>query len=178
MTKPIVLIKRGLNVAPLKAALTVHQEVWNTNTTRTAPSNSPHKMIDDIWVRFAPDHRDSYKEHTAVWYDVANILPVKELADEVLSFFPGKLGGILITRVPAGKLVLPHTDGGWHAANFHKIGVSVAANQQQAFCFDDTFLRTDDGDAFWFDNSKPHWVQNVSDQDRITCIICIQPQEV
>jgi hypothetical protein len=134
-------------------------------------------MIDDIWVRFAEDYRDSYKQHDAVWYDVAKVLPVEALANEVLSFFPGKLGGILITRVPAGKMVLPHTDGGWHAANFHKIGVSVAANHQQAFCFDETFLRTEVGDAFWFDNSKSHWVQNVSDEDRITCIICIQPQE-
>jgi len=32
------------------------------------------------------------------------------------------------------------------------------------------------GDAWWFDNSVVHWVENNTDSDRIAMIVCIRTE--
>jgi aspartyl/asparaginyl beta-hydroxylase (cupin superfamily) len=86
----------------------------------------------------------------------------------------GKLGFVLLTRIPPGAQVYPHTDKGWHAVNHQKFCVSVKANKSQAFCFEGEEMRTEAGDVFTFDNSHPHWVTNESDEERISLIICVR----
>jgi len=176
MSLPVKLLKKGLNVQPMLDALHAHPDVWDVRTLRTEGKDSPHYGLSDIWARFAVDVPDYNAPHESIWYDdVCNVLPIKELCTEVLELFPGQLGGVLITKIKSGKLCRPHIDTGWHAKYYDKVAVSLAADSQQAFCFDDAFLITEPGDAFWFDNSFSHWVPNISKADRITAIFCIRP---
>lgn len=85
-----------------------------------------------------------------------------------------ELGGVLITKIPAGKQVYPHVDGGWHAEHYEKFAILVQGNPEQEFCFESSALRCREGDSFTFDNHFPHWVTNDSPEDRITLIICIR----
>lgn len=172
----IRLLAENLDVQGVLDGLLSHPEFWNENTERTSDKRSPHHGLDDIWARFAKDKAKAHDFHDAVWYPSADVVPIRELADEVLKVYPGKLGGVLITRIRPGKLCKPHTDAGWHAQYYDKVGVSITANSQQAFCFDDEFLVTKPGDAFWFDNGFTHWVPNVSNEDRITAFFCIRPE--
>ena len=115
--------------------------------------------------------------HESIWYPAADLLPIKELCADLMRFVGGvRLGGVLITRIPAGKQCKPHTDPGWHARYYDKFGLQIAANDKQAFCFDGHRLVTKPGDIFWFDNSYTHWVENDSDEDRITMIVCIRTE--
>ena len=172
----------GYDVAALAAQLAAHPEAWNRHTMRTDAYQTPHKAVDDIWVRYndwANFHGDPQAfnaEHESSWYPVIAVLPEAwSLARRVMRDVGGaRLGGVLITRIPPGGEVAPHIDTGWHAGYYEKFAVQIASNERQAFCFEDSELRPLPGDLYTFDNSRLHWVTNDSDESRITLIICIR----
>ena len=174
--------RRAFDVTDIQSELELAPEVWNTFKARTQHPQSPHREVDDIWVRYNPienftgDLKTFNEEHIAQWYPVVKKLPsVKSVVEEVFSRLEGlELGAVLITRIPAGAQVYPHVDLGWHARHFEKYCVQIKGNMQQAFKCKDEERRTEDGDVWWFDNSHAHWVTNNSDEDRITLIICIR----
>ena len=108
-------------------------------------------------------------------YESADILGIKSLVYDIFRFVEGvELGGVLITRIPAGKECKPHVDPGWHARRYEKFGVQITSAPGQKFCFDDVELETKPGDIFWFDNQFNHWVTNPTEYERITMIVCIR----
>lgn len=179
---PIRSLGVKFDVSGLAAELAAHPELWNQYTARTENHRSPHRETSDIWVRyrsmddFDGDIQKFNGPHEAVWYSVAHQLPsAKRIAENLLNRFNGlKLGGVLITKIPAHKQVYPHIDGGWHAGFYEKIAVQIAGNETQEFCVGETVLSPLTGDTFWFRNDIPHYVTNNSDEDRITLICCVQ----
>ena len=174
-------ITSGLNVGPLTDQLARHPEAWDRHTMRTEAYRTPHKGVSDIWVRynawenFHGDPQAFNSEHESVWYPVVADIPAAwSLARHVCRMVGGKLGGVLITRIPPGGEVKPHIDTGWHAQVHDKYAVQVKGNGKQSFCFDDKRLHPMPGDLYTFDNSRRHWVTNDSDEERITLIICIR----
>jgi len=175
-------VASGYDVHPLIEQLAAHPEVWNQHTMRTQGYKTPHKAVDDIWVRynawenFTGDVQAFNARHESSWYPVIADIPAAwSLVRKVMRDVGGKqLGGVLITRIPPGGEVAPHIDTGWHAGHYEKFAIQIAGNQQQAFCFEDAELRPMPGDLYTFDNSHLHWVTNDSDEPRITLIICIR----
>jgi len=174
---------RVLDVTLLLLELKNNPQLWNTNTYRTSNPNSPHREVDDIWVRY--NHREVlentpellHEEHDSVWYPAIERLPsLRKLALDLMHYVKGeRLGGILITRIPSGKQVYPHDDcGSWHAAYYDKYAVQLESAPEQAFEFEGERLVAAPGDVYWFNNQKVHWVTNNSNVDRITAIICIR----
>lgn len=179
MSAPIRLIGRGVNVQPLRDSLAAHPELWNQQTARTASEDSPHHGLDDIWCRFAdPETMRPDGSHDSIWYPPADVLePVRGLVFDLMTAVRGeRLGGVLITRIPAGGMCKPHVDPGWHARFYDKFAVQIDAAPGQAFCFEGVRLVTVPGDVYWFDNSHTHWVTNDSPQDRVTLIACIRAE--
>jgi hypothetical protein len=175
---PIKLLARGLAVEPLRAALAENPQLWNERTERTAPEDSPHHGLDDIWPRFAdPATMQADGSHDSVWYTPAQVLPVADLVFPIMAAVRGeRLGGVLITRIRPGHCCRPHEDPGWHARYYDKFAVQIEADPSQSFHFDGHELVTAPGDLFWFDNSFTHWVTNDGDKDRITMIVCIRTE--
>lgn len=171
-----------LPVAGLLAELEASPWVWDEHTSRTAPTCSPHHGLSDIWVRyndwanFTGDNAAFNEEHDAVWLPPSHVLPsAKRLAKLVMSYVGGdRLGMVLITRIPPRGRVLPHVDAGWHAKYYDKYAVQLKGNAHQTFNFDGESVASEPGDLYTFDNSHLHWVNNDSDEERITCIICIR----
>ncbi len=156
--------------------------LWNTHRLRTT-EGGPHRHVDDIWVRCLnwsvmqsnPEAFNS--KHFSSWYPVADgrLAYAKLVVDGIFRNARGiELGGVLITRIPAGCCVLPHRDEGWHARYYEKFAFQIQANDLQEFCFDRTRLVTRPGDIFTFDNQYSHWVTNPSSEDRITMIVCVR----
>jgi len=87
-----------------------------------------------------------------------------------------ELGGILITRIPAGASVKPHHDrGSWHAEFFdRKTYVIVKANERCVNTFEDEEVVMRTGEAYLFNNLVTHSVRNDGDSERITLIICMR----
>ena len=177
---PISTVMRGLDVSIIGKALREHPELWNENTARTAHVDSPHHGIDDIWVRFAPPGVDGSVEHNAAWYKhVVDVIPVRDLVYGLAhQLHADRIGGVLITRIPPGERVKPHVDRGWHAGYYEKFGVQIRSTPEQAFCFEGIRHVTWPGDVFRFENDKLHWVENHSDEERITMIVCLRLEDI
>lgn len=182
MSPPIWPVASGFDVAPLLEQIQAHPEVWNTHRQRTEAYGTPHNGVSDIWVRYRPweqytgDWAAFHDEHKSEWYPVAATIPAAwSLARKVKRHVGADvLGGVLITKIPPGGRVEPHIDGGWHAAHYRKFALQIQGNQKQAFCFEDAELRAEPGDLYGFDNSRLHWVENQSDTDRMTMIVCVR----
>lgn len=173
--KSIELLHSGVNVQPMLWALREHPELWDQNPARTENPDSPHFGLSDIWARYAAPGVDGSQPHDSVWYESADLLPVRELVMPLMGAVKGEqLGGVLITRIPPGAHCKPHTDPGWHARHYEKFAIQIASAPGQLFCFDGQYLESKPGDIFWFDNSQTHWVTNPTPYERITLIACIR----
>jgi hypothetical protein len=178
----ILKIAQGVPVLPLHNAILRNPTLWNRYPER-AFKGSPHEEVDDIWVRcrarsaWDPKHPEKFMQnHDSVWYPEYNEL--KHAIDPLIfplmqNVMADRLGGILITRVPAGHEVKPHIDPGWHASYYDKYAIQVASTPEQRWCNEDGEMATMPGDVYWFANNVQHWVTNTSPFDRITLIVCL-----
>lgn len=164
-----------------------HPELWNEFNFRTATyATSPHREVSDIVLRYRPygdfdvDHPEQFSnEHRSVWYDAIEKLPeIRTIIDSVMWKLPthAELGGVLITKIPAGKQVYPHSDAGhWHSSYYNnKILVLLQSAPQQTFNFINEYHTGLSGEVFSFDNHPEHWVINNSDVDRISLILAVR----
>jgi len=138
-----------------------------------------HNDMTDIWVRYNDisnfgEHFND--EHTSVWYPIITQIP--EVLPIVMGIMQGchgeRLGGVLITKLPAGGRIEPHIDEGWHAEYYQKFYVAIQNDKGCLFCWDDMTVEAEVGEVYEFDNSVNHWVENNSDRDRIALIVCIK----
>jgi len=176
-------IADGINVLPLQMALIRQPELFGTRTARKdGYEESPHLQMSDIWVRY--NHPDNLAkgmaefnaEHDSVWYpEAAKIPEVRAIVMGLMSLVGGeRLGGVLITKIPPGGRIAPHVDRGWHAEYYDKYYVPIQNDEGAIFGFEDGVIKGRPGEAYWFYNGNPHWVENNSDRDRIALIVCIR----
>jgi hypothetical protein len=179
---PIRMLKATFHVERALEQLADHPELWNQHTHRTQGYGTPHRAIDDIWVRYNDfskyigDRSFFADEHDSVWYPGAEMIPaVVDLVMDLMGEVRGeRLGGVLITRIPAGGQVEPHIDQGWHARYYDKFCIQLMGNPEQAFCFHGHSLSALPGQVYTFDNSREHWVTNSSKEVRMSLIVCIK----
>jgi hypothetical protein len=171
------------DVAQAVRQIDANPDVWNRHRDRLDRYGSPHSDVSDIWVRFnAIENMEAdpvaffQGEHESVWYPVVRQIPaVWALVRKLYRHVGGKqLGGVLVTRIPAGGEVKPHVDTGWHAGYYEKFAIQLKGTAEQAFCFEDSRLSALPGETYTFDNSRVHWVLNPSGEDRMTLISCIK----
>jgi len=174
-----------VNVLPALFQLKRHPQLWDQFTERSEAYGSPHTGVSDIWVRYRDrsEFNGSWADfanepHDCVWYEAAECLPaVKDICFELMATVRGeRLGGVLITRVPPGGEVQPHIDSGYNAKTYDKFAVLLESAPGQAMLYKDGHMAGPPGSVFWFRNDVEHWVRNDSDADRITLIVCIQPE--
>jgi hypothetical protein len=176
---PILKLDLQLDVEDAATYMTMTEE-WDRYKYRTMSNTSPHREASDIYARFGrlDDPKVAADEpFVAEWYNDDPLITyiLEPLVQQVYDFVGGEsLGGVLVTKIPAGKKVYPHIDKGWHATAHSKYCVCIAANQDQVFCYHEEGLRSNTGDCFFFDNSQSHWVENNSLVDRISMIVCVK----
>lgn len=173
-----------LNVEPLKQALHRHNYLFGEYPFRATAPGSPHAEMEDIWIRYndirpcleSGDLSYFADEHDSIWYPSYYLLPEvhKPIFDIMQAVRGERLGGVLITKLPPGGMIQPHTDAGWHAEYYDKYFVPIQNAKGAVFGFDDGIIDPEEGDVYWFDNSKNHWVANNSIEDRIAMIVCIK----
>ena len=174
-------IADDFDVQPLRESLGKHPELFGQHLQRAQMYLSPHSAMKDIWVRYNDiakytDLSTFNDEHDSVWYPAAQDIPeVKALCYRLMALVKGeRLGGVLITKVPPGGRIEPHTDAGWHAEYYSKFYIPIQNEEGASFGFADGVIRPKLGEVWCFDNSVPHWVTNDSDQDRLSLIVCIR----
>jgi len=87
------------------------------------------------------------------------------------------LGGILITRIPAGQMIYPHIDVGWHALTMtSKLYCVLAANDECINHCENEEVVMAAGSIWSFRNDVRHWVENNGDTDRIALIVTMRTE--
>jgi hypothetical protein len=177
-------IWEGLNLSPIKMALQSNPSLWDEHQNRRLGEKSPHKEMQDIWVRANDktkyDEAGCYKGfndmHYPIFYPAWNILPLRQLVMGLMAKMEAThLGTILITKIPAGGKILPHIDRGWNATFFNcKLYIPLQANPDCWNRCEDETVVMQEGDVWYFDNQVEHEVQNNGTDDRITLIICMR----
>jgi len=181
------LVCNDLDVTTLQQEILKNYDEFDKYNYRRTFTNSPHSEMSDIWARYNDvkpfeekgDLTGFEAEHDSIWYPVIDKIPsVKKVVFDLMRKVDGeRLGGILITKLPPNGHIARHTDSGWHAQYYDKFFVPVLIKQGAIFGFDDGDIDAKEGEAWWFDNSNPHWVTNNTDTDRIAMIICIRTEK-
>lgn len=164
--------------------------LWDQNTIRKTAPGTPHSRMSDIWVRYndvtpfkaTGDYRTFNDRHVPIWYPAwGSLLALRKPVFDLMAAVQGEmLGGILITRIPPGGKIDPHVDRGWHVDYYDKFYLALQNDPGATFFCqgpdDDAAegLTPEAGEIWRFDNRMPHWVENNSERDRITAIICIR----
>jgi len=177
--KPFARIYDDLDVSHLQIALNAKTHLFGERKMRQ--ETYAHAAMSDIWVRYndyknlGPNFND---EHDSVWYPAYRELPeLKPILFGLMALVDGeRLGGVLITKVPAGGRIEPHVDGGWHAGYYSKFYVPVQNDAGASFEWEGAAIHPHLGEVYEFRNDIPHWVNNDSKRNRIAMIVCIKTE--
>lgn len=184
------LIDSGIDVAPLLGQLEANPDLWNANDWRKTRPYTAHADMTDIWIRYNAIERldlsnplEFNKEHVPVWYPAwERLSALHPIIFNLMAQVQGEMiGGVLITKIPSGQGLKPHVDTGWHVEYYDKFYLSVKSEEGSHFCCDHDGtlekLNPKPGEIWLFDNRQNHWVENDSNSDRITVIMCIRTQK-
>ncbi len=173
-------IAEGVDVVPLLNALSVHSDLWNEHTLRTTHPQSPHHAVDDILCLF--NDLDAPPEHIAndlevIPYRAWNTLPgFKTLAlDLIRRVDGGRLGRVMITRLPPGESIAEHIDQGAPAEYYARYHLALQSAPGALNHSGDETVVYRPGEFWWFDNRAPHSVVNNSADDRIVVVLDVWP---
>jgi hypothetical protein len=183
-------IASDVDVAPLMLQIEAQPELWDAHRMRKDSPGTPHSRMSDIWIRyndiarFDPTNPAAFNgEHIPIWYPAWRALPaLRPLVLDLMAHVQGEmLGGVLITRIPPGEGIDRHADNSWHVRQYpDKFYLSLQSAPGANFVcshngVEETLCPTT-GDIWMFDNRKEHWVENKSNVDRITLIVCIRTE--
>lgn len=186
--KNFLKIASDINVSPLLASLQCQPELWNQYTLRTQTEGTPHREIDDIWLRMNDlkkchqatqtgeyiDHRESIN------YPAMNQLPhARAIIMSIMSFVQGeRLGRCFISRIAPGKRIYPHVDIGEdlsvyydNEAYYTRFHVVLQGLAGSLFRAEDETVNMRTGEVWCFNGAVEHEVMNNSADDRIH-IVC------
>lgn len=158
---------------PLLAALAAKPDLWNENDLRTTFPGSPHSEVDDIWCLFqALDDPDMVNSTTVIpyrgWYE----LPIQDLALNVMRRVGGvQLGRVIITRLPPGKTIPAHVDGGTPATFYQRFHLVLQSLPGCLARIETEVITAAAGEVWHFNNRAEHEIINNSADDRIVVVI-------
>lgn len=184
MMKNFQLIAKGIDTLPLLQALQLRPDLWNKHKWRTTYEGTPHSEVSDIWIRYSDDKatedlKDISKvqaDSGAVWYPAWKDLPqlrplVFGLMQRVSAY---ELGRVLITKLPPGGKIIPHTDNvgnytdTFDGARYH---IALQGFPGSMYRVGDETIEMLSGEVWWFNHLVEHEVHNDSPDDRIHLLI-------
>lgn len=188
------LLRAGIETAPLANAIVRNPQLWNEHTLRTQHAGTAHSDVDDIWLRFndveahkvgaSSDSTQSrgvgacsiLDDHESINYPAMSALPAaRGLIFDLMRMVVGeRLGRVIVTRLPAGKSIEPHVDGGDHAAYYDRYLFVLQCPIGCSFRVGAETVQMQVGDLWWFDNGIEHEVVNLGADDRIVMIVDIR----
>lgn len=172
---------QGMNVMPLMNQIARNKQLWNANDLRSKFPGSPHKAVDDIWLRFQAITEDSTLKGIADEHESINYPAFFELTESHELIFNlsravkgERLGRAMVTRLAPGRAINPHVDGGAHAEYYERYHVVIQGLPGSIFRCGDEQVTMQTGEVWWFDNAVEHEVINNSADDRIHLVVDIR----
>jgi hypothetical protein len=169
-------IAAGLNVTPLMNALQRQPELWNQFPIRTQHPGTAHSEVSDILVWFNSLDGEIVDDKEAVAFPAWEKLPqLRPFIFDLMRTVEGmRLGRVIITKLPPGKSITPHVDGGAPATYYSRYQLALQSLPGALFNIGDETVNFRSGDIWHINNREIHSVVNNSSDDRIVCIIDIR----
>lgn len=172
-------IAANIDVVPLMQSIVRQPELWDQNTLRTRHPGTAHSDVSDIWLWFNRTNQEPSAvadDRDVIDYPAWGLLPqARVLIFDLIRRVEGiRLGRVMITKLPPGKTITPHVDGGAPATFYNRFQIALQSLPGAVFRIGDEAVTFQTGDAWWIDNRTVHSVENHSSDDRIVLIADIR----
>lgn len=181
-------IANNVNVNRLMHEIQRQPELWDENTLRTKHPGTAHSQISDIWVwfnnttlaqtEFSHLERDKViNDKEIIPYRAWNLLPsLRPIIFDLMHIVQAvRLGRVIITKLPPGKEITPHVDGGAPATYYQRYQLALQCLPGNVFRIgsdpNQEEVQFTTGDIWHINNRVEHSVINNSIDDRIVCIV-------
>jgi hypothetical protein len=185
------LISSGVDVTRAQIELRANEDLWNKNTLRQMAPGSPHREVEDVWLRMndmtkcrQADSDPVFVDHReAINYPAMSKLPyVRQLVMSLMASVQGeRLGRVMISRLSPGAQIKPHSDIGpdltkWYDNEpyFSRFHVVLQGLPGSIFYCGEEEVNMRTGEIWLFRNDLEHSVVNNSSDDRIHVIADIR----
>lgn len=178
------LVHAGLDVGPIVSQLDAQPELFDEFPERRLVEGTPFAEMRDIHVRYLP--RDDLTPPAdprtpkdlrfyPAWYRLPALHPVVWALMSTLRAV--EMGGILITRLPAGGRMLPHIDNGWHPRRFDtKAHLTLRANARCIVRVEEEEAVFRPGEIWTYPNDVEHEISNGGTTERLVVIMCLRTE--
>lgn len=167
-------VAEGIKTVPYMVALARQPQLWDLDNCRKTFEDSPHTAVNDILLRFGSKDGDDLE---AIDSPLMNkLLGVKEDLLNIMRVVNGsRLGRVVITRLEAGKKILPHADiKGAYASYYTRYHLVLQGFPGSLFNCGDETVNMLTGELWWFDAAAEHSVINNSRDDRVHMLIDVR----
>lgn len=178
--KNFLRLSQNANVIPLLLALHNKPELWDMHTLRTSFPESPHNSCSDILLMFndldPANPERVVNDREVVPFEGWFALPeAQEIIRDLMHLVRGvRLGRVIITKLPPGKTIAPHVDGGAPAEYFTRFQVALQNLPGCIFKIEDEAVQFAPGEVWRINNRALHGVVNNSADDRIAMVVDIR----
>lgn len=165
---------------PILLALHTKPELWDQNILRTSHPDSPHRDCSDVWLMF----NEVQENQTAAVINDREVVPyvgwyaipeAQDLVFDLMRMVRGtRLGRVVISKLPPGKMIAPHVDGGAPAEYFTRFQVCLQSRPGCIFKIENEQVQFNPGEIWRINNRAEHSVINNSDDDRIAMVVDIR----
>lgn len=190
-------VAEAVNVTPLLEQITRNQHLFNQNNFRTTFEGTPFEENDDILLRFSPPDQSHLQggfvgNEECVWYPARDVLTeawplVRALVAQVGGY---EVGRVIVSRMKPVARIKPHIDNqgiynnhgdraryhivlqGGPGSNFYCAETQGEGDAMTLGEHECANMR--DGEVWWFNASKLHWVVNDSADDRIHLLVDVR----
>lgn len=171
-------IGEKMDTLPMLHALQRNSGLWNQDRLRATFNGSPHKEVDDIWVKFlAPGTTEEAagNDITSEWYPSYDVLRAcKDLILPVMRRVEAySLERVFFSRLAPGAQISLHKDTKGAYANLPDIAryhIVIQGLPGSVFICGDEQVNMRTGEVWWFRHGEGHGVRNASQADRIHLI--------
>jgi hypothetical protein len=175
-----VQLATGIDCVPVLLELNRAAHLWDRNPERRLYPGTPHEAMTDITVRYMPEDDVTMEarrlEHRNVFWPAWHALPaLRPMVFALMARVQAtELGGILLTRLPPGKMIQPHSDAGNWAPEFYNCKAHVTLAGSALVCCENEAVTFAAGTVWTFDNLLVHSISNEGDRDRIVVIVSMR----
>lgn len=171
------LLANNVDVSQIMNQLHCKPFLWDQHTIRTKHPNTAHGDVSDILVwfnalqmKFEENVIDDCETIPFIaWDQLPALRPIVfALMRQVEAV---RLGRVIITKLPSGKVITPHTDGGSPSTYYTRYQIALQCLPGNVFISGDEQISFRTGQIWQVNNRVEHSVINNSEDDRIVCIV-------
>lgn len=171
-------IGEGIDVFPIVHALQRQPDLWDQHTLRTTHPGTAHSEVSDVlvWFNDLTNPEAVANDREVIPFPAWARLPqLRPIVFNLMRAVEGvQLGRVIVTRLPPGKTIAAHVDGGAPAEWYERYQIALQSLPGVLFSAGNETVHMKTGDCWHFDNQQLHSVVNNSADDRLALIVDIR----